>query len=132
MEHWTNDVWSAIAAAFVIGFIIGYALLRMTKGNVQKNIQLEAELKQASAKIDEQKQQLEQHFSQSATLLTTLAEDYKKLYDHLAKSSETLLPDVDKSAYFSQPALLKPDAEPQNKDNPPRDYSEGSSGLLKS
>jgi len=43
------------------------------------------------AENDTLKQQLEQHFAESATLLTTLAEDYKKLYSHLAQSSSQLL-----------------------------------------
>ncbi|VEI45766.1 Protein of uncharacterised function (DUF1043) [Actinobacillus equuli] len=47
------------------------------KGNVQQHIQLENELKETKAKVEEQKQQLEQHFEQSAALLSTLAEDYK-------------------------------------------------------
>lgn len=128
MAQWSNEIWLAIISAFVIGFLIGYVLLRATNANAQKQHQLANELKSANEKIDQQKQQLEQHFQQSANLLATLAEDYKKLYTHLAKSSETLLPDEiqQQIAFFKQP-----DVENHSEDDPPKDYSEGSSGLLK-
>ncbi|KMK52356.1 membrane protein [[Actinobacillus] muris] len=128
--QWSNDVWLAIIAAFVIGAIIGYVILRATNVSMQKQHKLEQELKAANTKIDEQKTQLEKHFEQSANLLATLAEDYKKLYTHLSEGSQTLLPEEsDKIAFFQQPQLEE--KEPEN-DDQPKDYSEGSSGILKS
>ncbi|WP_373779260.1 YhcB family protein, partial [Glaesserella sp.] len=91
MEQWSGNVWTAIIAAFVVGLILGYVIFRATNANAQKQQKLEKDLKAATTKIDEQKQQLEKHFEQSASLLATLAEDYKKLYSHLAKGSQTLL-----------------------------------------
>lgn len=129
MENWTNEIWLAIGAAFIIGMIVSCAVLRMTKGNIQKQLKLENELKVANAKIDEQKQQLEQHFAKSATLLATLAEDYKKLYSHLAEGSAKLIPET-QIAEFKQPQLEQ--AKEAVDENQPKDYSEGSSGLLKS
>lgn len=131
MEQWSNEIWLAIGAAFIIGCIIGYIVLRATNGNVQKQQQLTNALKTANAKIEQQKTQLEQHFQESATLLSTLAEDYKKLYTHLAKSSQSLLPDEmqQKIEFFQQPQL---EAKAESDDDQPKDYSEGASGLLKS
>ncbi|QIW15631.1 hypothetical protein A4G20_04440 [Pasteurellaceae bacterium RH1A] len=124
----TTNVWIIAAIAFIIGLFAGYIVLRATKGSVQKQLQLEADLKATKAKVEEQKVQLEQHFSQSADLLATLAADYKKLYTHLAKSSEQLLPDAAKQIeFFKQEQLVQKSVE---KDQP-KDYSEGSSGLLK-
>lgn len=129
MEHWTSDIWGAVIAAFIVGLLLGYVVIRATKGSVQKQLKIEAELKAANTQLEAQKQQLEQHFSQSATLLATLAEDYKKLYQHLAKGSENLLPTETKIEFFQQPQLENKAA---TEENPPKDYSEGSSGLLKS
>ncbi|WP_026313133.1 YhcB family protein [Actinobacillus capsulatus] len=129
MGQWTLDVWSAIGVAFVIGIIVGCVIVRAFKGNVKQHIQLENELKETKAKVEEQKQQLEQHFEQSAALLSTLAEDYKKLYQHLAQSSEKLLPETEQIAFFKQSQLP---LKHENSEDQPRDYSEGSSGLLKS
>ncbi|MDH2998474.1 hypothetical protein A1D22_10725 [Pasteurellaceae bacterium LFhippo2] len=129
MEQWSGNVWTAIIAAFVVGVIIGYVILRATNISLQKQQKLEADLKQATQKFDEQKQQLEQHFEQSATLLATLAEDYKKLYTHLAQGSQELLPEENKIEFFAKPQLENKD---ETTDDQPKDYSEGSSGLLKS
>ena len=129
MEQWTPDVWLAIGAAFFVGIIVGCAVVRALKGNVKQHIQLEAELKAARETAEAQKQQLEQHFEQSAALLSTLAEDYKKLYSHLAKGSETLVPEAKQAEFFKQPLIA--DNAKNVSDDQPRDYSEGSSGLLK-
>ena len=124
----TYDIWLAIASAFLIGAILSYVVVRATNANVQKQQRLEVELKNATNKIDEQKQQLEQHFEQSAQLLATLADDYKKLYSHLAKSSHTLLPDAEKIEFFTQPQI---ENKVPSEDDQPKDYSEGSSGIMK-
>ncbi|MEG9487397.1 YhcB family protein [Mannheimia indoligenes] len=131
MEQWTNDVWAAIAAAFIVGAVVGCTLVRVFNSNVRKQHELERELKQTKTQFDEQKQQLEQHFEQSAQLLSTLAADYKKLYAHLAQSSEKLLPENAKNIEFFQQTQLPVQPEKTEEDQP-RDYSEGSSGLLKS
>ncbi|MEG9482185.1 YhcB family protein [Mannheimia sp. HC-2023] len=131
MEQWTSDVWAAIAAAFIVGAVVGCTLVRVFNSNVRKQHELERELKQTKTQFDEQKQQLEQHFEQSAQLLSTLAADYKKLYAHLAQSSEKLLPENAKNIEFFQQNQLP--VQPQKtEEDQPRDYSEGSSGLLKS
>lgn len=130
MEQWTSDVWAAIIAAFIVGSVVGCTMVRVFHSNVRKQHELERELKQTRTQLDEQKQKLEQHFEQSAQLLSTLASDYKKLYTHLAQSSEKLLPENAKNiAFFQQQLPIQ--AEKQDEDQP-RDYSEGSSGLLKS
>lgn len=135
LEQWPTQIWLAIASAFIIGCIIGYVVLRTTNGSVKKQQQLTNELKAANAKIEQQKGQLEQHFQESATLLSTLAEDYKKLYTHLATSSQTLLPDEtqQKIAFFQQPQLENgAEKNAGSDDDQPKDYSEGASGILKS
>ncbi|MCK3657041.1 hypothetical protein A4G19_15370 [Pasteurellaceae bacterium Macca] len=128
--QWTNEIWLAIIAAAVVGFIVGYVLMRATNANAQKQQKLENELKETSEKLEQQKQQLEQHFEQSANLLSTLAEDYKKLYTHLAQGSQTLLPEENKIEFFQ--LKIENTAQAQNDEDQPKDYSEGSSGILKS
>ncbi|QLB18903.1 YhcB family protein [Mannheimia granulomatis] len=130
MEQWTLDVWAAIGAAFIVGAVIGCTMVRVFHSGVKKQHDLEQQLKQTKTVVEEQKQKLEQHFEQSAQLLSTLATDYKKLYAHLAQSSEQLLPETAKIEFFQQ-AQLSVKTEKTEEDQP-RDYSEGSSGLLKS
>lgn len=131
MEHWSNEMWVIIISAFILGIIIGYVVLRTTNANAKKQQQLANELKSANLKIEQQKAQLEKHFQQSAGLLATLADDYKKLYTHLAESSQSLLPEeTQQKIAFFQPAQIA--KTPVTEDNQPKDYSEGSSGILKS
>lgn len=121
MTEWTIAVWGALGAAFIVGIFIGVLVTRMASRNVQKHLQLQADLKTMQHKVDEQKLQLESHFAESAELLATLATDYKKLYDHLANSSTELLPEEHQAEFFKL----------TTKEDQPRDYSESSSGLFK-
>ena len=131
MEHWTSDIWLAIVVAFVVGIILGYVVLKATNANLKKQQKLANDLKEATAKLDVQKEQLEQHFEQSANLLATLAEDYKKLYTHLAKGSQVLLPEeANNKIEFFQKVEEKTETPQDN--GQPKDYTEGSSGILKS
>ncbi len=130
MTEWTTAVWGAVGSAFLVGLIVGVLIVRLTSQNVQKQLKLETDLKAAQDKVGEQKAQLEGHFAQSATLLASLAEDYKNLYTHLAKSSAQLLPEEKQTEFFKLPQPIA-NANPEHSDNQPRDYSEGSSGLFK-
>lgn len=158
--QWSNEMWTAIIVAFFIGAVVGYLILLTTNANAKKQQKLEVDLKAATQKMEEQKQQLEKHFEESANLLSTLAQDYKKLYTHLAQSSQNLLPETTAKLEFFQQAQLEnnqytaeqtaseveiAEVETLN-DNPeenqlneeialegqPKDYTEGSSGILKS
>lgn len=150
--QWSNEVWTAVIIAFFVGAVVGYLILLTTNANAKKQQKLEVDLNNATQKMEEQKQQLEKHFEQSAQLLSTLAEDYKKLYSHLAQSSQNLLPETTARLEFFQQAEqiaenkeecadenvelanTEPAGDTTDKvsDLPPKDYTEGSSGLLKS
>lgn len=143
MQNWTPEMWQAALIGLIIGWILAYVLLRLTKDSVKKQIKTEAELQQVRTELNNQKQQLEKHFAESADLLKTLAQDYQKLYRHLATSSTQFLPELTNNPLFEQNLIS---AEPsENTENntekmeedikeekdAPRDYSEGSSGILK-
>lgn len=133
MQNLTPEMWKMIALGFVAGVILTYLILRLTKGSVKKQAQTENELQQTKAELAQQKERLEKHFAETADLFKLLTQDYQKLYRHLAKSSDELLPDTQK-ALFLQNFINsdKSTADPEiNGNEPPRDYKEGSSGLLK-
>lgn len=146
MQNWTPDMWNAALIGLVVGVVLGYVLLRLTKDSVKKQVKTEAELQQVKTELDSQKQQLEKHFAESADLLKTMAQDYQKLYRHLAASSTQLLPELANKPLFEQnliseeksTALSEAENSAENVENTekteedaPRDYSEGSSGILK-
>ena len=90
-------------------------------------MQTKTELKNVKAQLEAQNVQLEKHFAESAELFKTLIGDYQKLYRHYAHSSDTLLGKNPKGLFTQQ--LVTAADKPQ--EEPPRDYSEGSSGLFK-
>lgn len=132
MQSWTPEMWRAALLGLVVGFAVGYFLLRFTKGSVKKQVKTETELRQLKAQLENQKQQLEKHFAESANLLKTLAQDYQHLYQHFAGASVQLLPELDEKALFQAQNVGGADeTSTAVSDDQPKDYSEGSSGLLK-
>ncbi|EIJ71507.1 YhcB family protein [Pasteurella bettyae] len=123
---------------FIIGVILTYLLLRLTRGSIKA----EQELKHVKAELNEKQKQLEKHFAESANLLKTLSEDYKNLYHHLANASNQLLPES-KELFTINTLEDKTRIEPtisdsesktfiNDKEDQPRDYSsEGASGILR-
>jgi hypothetical protein len=143
MQNWTPEMWQAALIGLIIGWVLAYVLLRLTKDSVKKQIKTEAELQQVQTELNNQKQQLEKHFAESADLLKTLAQDYQKLYRHLATSSTQFLPELTNNPLFEQ-NLISAESSENTENNTekteedikaekdaPRDYSEGSSGILK-
>ena len=143
MQNWTPEMWQAALIGLIIGWVLAYVLLRLTKDSVKKQIKTEAELQQVQTELNNQKQQLEKHFADSAELLKTLAQDYQKLYRHLATSSTQFLPELTNNPLFEQ-NLISAESSEKTENNTekteedikaekdaPRDYSEGSSGILK-
>ncbi len=143
MQIWTPEMWQAALIGLIIGWVLAYVLLRLTKDSVKKQIKTEAELQQVQTELNNQKQQLEKHFAESAELLKTLAQDYQKLYRHLATSSTQFLPELTNNPLFEQ-NLISAESSENTENNTekteedikaekdaPRDYSEGSSGILK-
>ena len=132
MQSWTPEMWRAALLGLVVGFAIGYFLLRFTKGSVKKQVKTETELRVLKEQLENQKQQLEKHFAESANLLKTLAQDYQHLYQHFAGASVQLLPELDEKALFQAQSVGGADeTSTAVSDDQPKDYSEGSSGLLK-
>lgn len=143
MQNWTPEMWQAALIGLIIGWVLAYVLLRLTKDSVKKQIKTEAKLQQVQTELNNQKQQLEKHFAESADLLKTLAQDYQKLYRHLATSSTQFLPELTNNPLFEQ-NLISAESSENTENNTekteedikaekdaPRDYSEGSSGILK-
>ncbi|MFC0309660.1 YhcB family protein [Gallibacterium trehalosifermentans] len=129
MQNWTEEMWQILLIGLIIGFFIGYLVARFTNGSVKAQKQTQQELRKAQDTIAEQKAQLEKHFVETADLMKSLAQDYQKLYQHFANSSTNLLPDNHKEIF----ALTQenPTLTDKPKQEQPKDYSEGSSGLFK-
>ncbi|OTA19299.1 cytochrome D ubiquinol oxidase subunit III [Xenorhabdus beddingii] len=125
--------WEYALIGLIIGFIVGALAARFGSSKLRQQNELQAELEKNRAELDEYRKELVSHFSRSAELLDNMARDYRQLYQHMAKSSNELTPDMPIQDNPFNYRLSEPDAV-KNKvasDKPPRDYSEGASGLFR-
>mgnify|MGYP000206318372 CR=1 FL=1 len=137
--------WTIYILFLVIGAVIGFAIAKLMAPSdksdsaaIAKNQQLEAELQQY-------KQDVEQHFSDSADLLGNMAQEYSKVYSHMAQAQQSLLPDSDLTIKIpfveeKEPSLVKEaieeveieaaanDAKAESAQ--PNDYVTGSHGII--
>lgn len=124
--------WEYALIGLVVGLIIGAIAMRFGNSKLRQQQALQYELEKSKKELVEYREELVSHFARSAELLDNMANDYRQLYQHMAKSSSNLLPDVSAEA---NPFLARlNESEASNDQTPvqmPRDYSEGASGLLR-
>lgn len=96
---------------------------------------MQKELEAAKFELEQQRQELVDHFAQTAEMLDTLGKDYTKLYQHMAKTSSELLPNLpeqdnpfDKKTAMSSETIAEDQPEFNEQ---PKDYANGATGLLK-
>lgn len=126
--------WIYAIVGLFVGIIIGVIISRVTTPQYQKQKELQKELDTSKFELDQQRQDLNDHFSESAQILDTIGKEYRKLYQHMANTSNELLPNL--------PAQDNPFAERievsegrsdanTSSDQPPKDYANGATGMLK-
>ncbi|QCR37342.1 Z-ring associated protein ZapG [Nissabacter sp. SGAir0207] len=124
--------WEYALIGLVVGLIIGALAMRFGNRKLRQQQVLQHELEKSKAELDEYRQELVSHFARSAELLDNMATDYRQLYQHMAKSSNNLLPDMPTQDNPFNYRLTE--AEADNDQAPvemPRDYSDSASGLLR-
>ncbi|MDU2940845.1 MULTISPECIES: Z-ring associated protein ZapG [unclassified Superficieibacter] len=124
--------WEYALIGLVVGIIIGAVAMRFGNRKLRQQQALQYELEKNKAELEEYREELVSHFAHSAELLDNMADDYRKIYQHMAKSSSNLLPGM---AAENNPFRNRlAESEANNDQAPvqmPRDYSEGASGLLR-
>ncbi|PLY38073.1 Z-ring associated protein ZapG [Pectobacterium aquaticum] len=125
--------WEYALIGLVVGIIIGAVAMRFGNRKLRQQQVLQNELEKSKTELEDYRQELVGHFARSAELLDNMADDYRQLYQHMAKSSNNLLPHVPGQDNPFKYRLTKSEADndqaPVNM--PPRDYSDGASGLLR-
>lgn len=123
------------AVGLVIGLIIGIIIARLMTPEYKKHKQLQKELETTKFELEQHRQDLSDHFSNAAEMLDTLGKNYTKLYQHMAQTSSDLLPNLPKqdnpfvsSSSEAAPEERQPEEAPEIQ---PKDYANGSTGLLK-
>jgi len=124
--------WEYGLIGLVIGIIVGAVAMRFGNKKLREQRSMQYELEKSKAELADYREELTNHFAQSAELLDNMARDYRQLYQHMAKSSNNLLPDMPTQDNPFRYRLTE--AEADNDQAPvemPRDYSDSASGLLR-
>lgn len=124
-----------IVIGIVIGLVAGYFLAKLMTPDANKQKSIQKDLEKSKFELEQQRQELADHFAQTAEMLDVLGKDYTKLYQHMAKTSTELLPNVpEQDNPFVKKIAQHTEEEIISKDNgqeAPKDYAHGATGLLK-
>lgn len=125
--------WIYALLIFIAGAAVGAFAARLGTKSLKNQKELKKELDKSKYELEQFRQELVDHFAQSSELLDNLAKDYSKLYEHMAKTSTELMPNLPEqdnpfSRRISTLEAVKNVEAPQDQ---PRDYANGASGLLK-
>lgn len=126
-------IWVYALIGLAVGLIIGALAVRLGSSKFREQEAMKRDLEKNKAELEEYRKELVSHFARSAELLDNMAKDYHQLYQHMAKSSSELMPEL--SAQDNPFSYRLTEAEADNDQAPvkmpPRDYSDGSSGLFR-
>jgi uncharacterized membrane-anchored protein YhcB (DUF1043 family) len=76
--------------AGIAGLVLGFLAGRLSAPSLRKNEGLRRERDEAQSELDRMREQVDQHFGESARLFSNLAHDYRALYEHFAESAGQL------------------------------------------
>lgn len=107
MQNLDNNTILALIGAFILGFIIALIILKASSSDAKKARTLKKELEQTKEDLTKQNKTLETHFEQSAVILQDMAQNYKKLCQHLAQGSTDLVPELQLQNRFGSDLLLE-------------------------
>lgn len=123
--------WIFGLSGLLVGAILGIILARIKTPQYKKHQQMKKELDTTKFELEQQRQELTDHFSQTAEMLDVLGKDYTKLYQHLAKTSSELLPNLpEQDKPFSKIIAQQEESNPEDSNLQPKDYAKGATGLL--
>src|SRR5471030_1785379 len=125
--------WEYALIGLVVGIAVGAVAMRFGNRKLRDQQVLQNELERSKAELEEYRLELTGHFARSAELLDNMADDYRQLYQHMAKGSSSQLPNLPGEENPFHYRLTE--AEADNDQIPagmqPRDYPESASGLLR-
>ncbi|ACQ68412.1 hypothetical protein BJP41_02785 [Candidatus Williamhamiltonella defendens] len=121
--------WEYGLISFILGVAVGALGMRFLNPKLREQKILQTQLERNKADLEQYRQELIDYFAHSSELLDNMAQDYRKLYQHIAKNSNQLLPDLPLKNNLSHPPLTEVDSinSAEKIKIPPRDYSDGSS-----
>lgn len=123
--------WEYLLIGLAIGIAIGAAAMRFGNREIRDQQVMQNELEKSKVELDEYHKELMGHFAHSAKLLDNMAKDYHRLYQHMLKSPENLLPGApEQDSPFSYRLTGSEADNDQVPVQMPRDYFDDASSLL--
>ncbi|WED21458.1 DUF1043 family protein [Vibrio sp. JC009] len=126
--------WIYGLIGLLVGAIIGIIIARIKTPQYKKHKQMQQELDKAKFELEQQRQELSDHFAQTAEMLDVIGKDYTKLYQHMAKTSNELLSNLPEQDNPFTKKVAHDDLEEEKESEvgtQPKDYAKGATGLLK-
>ncbi|CAM2815306.1 Z-ring associated protein ZapG [Vibrio rarus] len=126
--------WIYAIVGLFVGIIIGVIISRITTPQYKKQKQLQKDLESSKFQLEQQRQDINDHFSESAQILDNIGKEYRKLYEHMANTSNDLLPNLPAQ---DNPFAKRITSDEEDNDQatstsePPKDYANGATGMLK-
>ncbi|NGE23888.1 DUF1043 family protein, partial [Klebsiella pneumoniae] len=87
-------IWVYALIGLAVGLIIGALAVRLGSSKFREQEAMKRDLEKNKAELEEYRKELVSHFARSAELLDNMAKDYRQLYQHMAKSSSELMPEL--------------------------------------
>lgn len=125
--------WTYSLVFLVVGIGVGILISRLMNPQVKQQKNLQQELDKSKYELEQYRQELVDHFASSASLLDSLAKDYSKLYQHMAKTSSELMPNLPEqdNPFAGRITSLTEVTKSTDDNTQPKDYANGATGLLK-
>lgn len=130
--------WIYAIVGLLVGVVVGIIIARLTTPQYKSQKSLHKDLQTAKFELEQQRQELADHFSQTAEMLDALGKDYTKLYQHMAKTSVDLLPNMPEQDNPFEKTMAQHNqtdkslvVDEEGHALPPKDYASGATGLLK-
>lgn len=132
--------WIYALVGVLVGAVLGIVISRITTPGYKKQKTIQKDLETAKFELEQQKQDLADHFAQSAEMLDSIGREYTKLYQHMTKTSKELLPNIPeqdnpftkKVAEQANSEKISDSAKAETPlDEAPKDYASGATGLLR-
>ncbi|AWK15171.1 Z-ring associated protein ZapG [Candidatus Fukatsuia symbiotica] len=116
--------WEYTLIGLVAGMLIGAVVMRFGNSKLRQQQKMKNELDKNKSDLEAYRRELVGHFARSAELLDNMARDYRQLYQHMAKSSNDLLPDLplQNSPLHYRITESEVDKDKPSIKVPPRDY----------
>ncbi|WP_413285828.1 Z-ring associated protein ZapG [Vibrio sp. MA40-2] len=124
--------WIYAVVGLLVGAILGIIISRIKTPQYKKHQQIKTELASTKFELEQQRQELTDHFSTTAELLDVLGKDYTKLYQHIANTSSELLANlpVQDQPFDKKLTQMEENTTDTTEESQPKDYAKGATGLL--